>query len=483
MASKSKFDASSTIPLWLDGKEITTSVTFDVISPLDQQKLYKCSSASEEDAQAAVASAQKAFPEWSRTKPTVRRDIFLKAAEEFAKRRDEFWQYSHSETGAAESMFAFEFGLASNACKDIAGLIGAVQGTVPTVIDEGKSAIQIREPYGVCLGIAPWNAPNVLGLRACLQPLAMGNTVILKGSESSPATYWAIVSVLNSAGLPPGALNTIVHRPEDASKITTALVTHPAVKKINFTGSTNVGSIIASLAGKYLKPTVMELGGKAPAIVCEDADIQNAALQCALGAFLHAGQICMATERIIVHQNIVDKFKPALKATMDHLFSDQGMGVPQLVAMVGVEKNRKLLSDAVSKGAGVVYGNPDAQEESKTTMKPVILESIKENMDIYHTESFGPTVALYTVGSDEEAIKLANDTDYGLASAVFTEDLRRGLKIAKQIETGAVHINSMSIHDESALSHGGAKKSGFGRFNGTLGLEEWARTKVITWKD
>ena len=150
MASKSKFDASSTIPLWLDGKEITTSVTFDVISPLDQQKLYKCSSASEEDAQAAVASAQKAFPEWSRTKPTVRRDIFLKAAEEFAKRRDEFWQYSHSETGAAESMFAFEFGLASNACKDIAGLIGAVQGTVPTVIDEGKSAIQIW-----CVAILP----------------------------------------------------------------------------------------------------------------------------------------------------------------------------------------------------------------------------------------------------------------------------------------------------------------------------------------
>lgn len=483
MASNSKFNTSSTIPLWLDGKEVTTTTTFDVISPIDQQKLYKCSSASEQDVQAAIASAEKAFPVWSQTKPNVRRDIFLRAADDFAKRRDEFWQYSHTETGAPESMFAFEFGLASNACKDVAGLIGAVQGTIPTSVEEGMTALQIREPYGVCLGIAPWNAPNVLGLRSCLQPLAMGNTVILKGSETSPATYWAIASVLNNAGLPAGALNTIVHRPEDAPKITAQLVEHPAIKKINFTGSTKVGSIIASLAGKLLKPTIMELGGKAPSIVCEDADIQKAALQCALGAFLHGGQICMSTERIIVHSSIVDKFKPALKATMDNLFSDKGMGVPQLVTALPVEKNKQLLSDAVSKGAGVVYGNPTDNEDSKTRMKPVILEKIKENMDIYHTESFGPTVSLYTVDSDEEAIKIANDTDYGLAAAVFTEDLRRGLRIAKQIETGAVHINSMTVHDEAPLSHGGAKKSGFGRFNGTLGLEEWTRTKVITWMD
>lgn len=310
-----------------------------------------------------------------------------------------------------------------------------------------------------------------------------GNTVILKGSESSPATYWALASILNNAGLPAGALNTIIHRPADASKITTALISHPSIKKINFTGSTNVGSIIASLAGKHLKPTVMELGGKAPSIVCEDADINTASMQCALGAFLHAGQICMSTERIIVHRNIVDKFKPALKSTLDNLFSDNAMGVPQLVTAAPVEKNKKLLADAVSKGAAVVYGDPDANEESATKMRPVVLESIKQDMDIYHTESFGPTVALYTVDSDEEAVKLANDTDYGLSAAVFTEDLRRGLRIARQIETGAVHINNMTVHDESLLPHGGAKKSGFGRFNGVMGLEEWSRTKIITWKN
>ncbi len=307
---------------------------------------------------------------------------------------------------------------------------------------------------------------------------------MLKGPEAAPATYWALASIFHNAGLPAGCLNTIYHRPgPDAAKVTSALISHPAIKKINFTGSTAVGSIVASQAGKLLKPCVMELGGKAPSIVCEDANIQTAALKCALGAFLHAGQICMATERIMVNAKIADEFKAALKGTMDQVFGEQGMGVPQLVTAAPVEKNKKLLADAVSKGAKPVYGDPDHHEPSKTKMRPVIIEGVQPHMDIYHTESFGPTVSLYVVDSDEDAIAIANDTDYGLSSAVFTEDLRRGLKIARQIESGAVHINNMTVHDEAALPHGGVKKSGFGRFNGLPGLDEWVRTKVITWKD
>lgn len=228
----------------------------------------------------------------------------------------------------------------------------------------------------------------------------------------------------------------------------------------------------------------MELGGKAPSIVCEDASISNAALQCALGAFLHAGQICMSTERIIVHEKVADEFREALKGTMEQLFGENGgLGVPQLVTSAPVEKNKRLLSDAVSKGANVVWGDVSKNDDGKTRMKPVVIEKVHESMDIYYTESFGPTVSLYVVKDDEEALRIANDTEYGLASAVFTEDLRRGFKIARAIETGAVHINAMSVHDEPALPHGGAKKSGFGRFNGLPGLEEWTRSKVITWQD
>ena len=483
-SSSSAFDASSTIPLWLDGKEVKLSSTFDVVSPLDHKTLYKSSAADEEDALKAIASAEKAFKSWSQTKPSTRRDIFLRAADEFKKRRDELQHYSQTETGAAESMFAFEHNLAYEACKGVAGLLQvASTSSMPVVAEEGSSAMLIKEPFGVVLGIAPWNAPYVLGLRACLQPLAMGNTVILKGPEAAPATYWALASILHAAGLPAGCLNTIYHRPADAAKVTQTLITHPAIKKINFTGSTAVGSIIASLAGKNLKPTVMELGGKAPSIVCEDANIQTAALQCALGAFLHAGQICMATERILVNSKIADEFRTALKGTVEQVFGEQGMGVPQLVTSAPVEKNKKLLEDALSKGAKTVYGDASHNEESKTRMRPVIIENVKPGMDIYYTESFGPTVSLIIVNSDEEAIEIANDTEYGLSSAVFTEDLRIGLKIAKQIESGAVHINSMTVHDEAALPHGGVKRSGFGRFNGLPGLDEWVRSKVITWKD
>lgn len=256
------FDSSSVVPLFLDGKQVTTSSTFDVESPVDNKVCWKCSSATEEDVQKAIASSEKAFKTWSKTKPTTRRDIFLKAAQLLKQKEEEAMLYSNTETGAAESMFRFEYNLAYEGCMTLAGLIQSVQGSVPTISEEGSSAIMLKEPYGVCLGIAPWNAPHVLGMRACLAPIAMGNTVVLKCPEFSPATYWNFVNILHEAGLPAGVLNTIYHKREDAAQITNALITSPAIKKVNFTGSTNVGSIIASLCGKNLKPCLMELGGK-----------------------------------------------------------------------------------------------------------------------------------------------------------------------------------------------------------------------------
>lgn len=308
--------------------------------------------------------------------------------------------------------------------------------------------------------------------------------MVFKGPEAAPATSWAIADVFYAAGLPAGCLNTIYHRTSDAAAITSALIANPSIKKINFTGSTRVGSIIASLAGKHLKPVVLELGGKAPAIICSDADIEKAAMQCALGAFLHAGQICMSTEKILVNSTVAGQFREAFKRALEKINSEQGLGAAgQLVSELPVKNNKNLIADAVSKGATAFFGNPDHVENSKTKMRPVVLEAVKPTMDIYHTESFGPTVSMIVVGSDEEAIAIANDTAYGLSSAVFTEDLRRGLRIAKKIESGAVHINSMTVHDESSLPHGGSKQSGYGRFNGIEGLREWTRTKSVTWKD
>ena len=314
-----------------------------------------------------------------------------------------------------------------------------------------------------------------------LFPIAAGNTAILKGSEMAPRTMWGLCSVFHEAGLPDGVLNLVFHEPANAPTITKMLVADPHIKKINFTGSTLVGRIIGQLAGERLKPVLLELGGKAPAIVWEDADLDNAAVQCAMGAFFNSGQVCMSTERIIVHKNVRAEFEKKLVGAVDSIFGGQNDALV-LINAAGVAKNKKLIDDALGKGASLLYGDANATEPSPTRMRPVIINNVNTEMDIYKTESFGPTVSVYEVETEEEALRIANDTEYGLSSAVFTEDLRRGLRLAKEIETGAVHINSMTIHDESALPHGGAKASGHGRFNATHGLSEWVRTKTITFK-
>jgi len=329
------------------------------------------------------------------------------------------------------------------------------------------------------------NAPWPLGCRAVSFALAAGNTCILKGPELSPRCYYEIVSIFREAGLPDGCLNLIIHRPQDAAEITNTLIAHPAVKKVNFTGSTAVGSIIAATAGKYLKPIITELGGKASMIVLADADIQKAAMACTMGSFLHAGQICMATERVIVQASIADEFTTAFKECTNKSYGPEGHS-PIFVSAAGANKTKSLVKAALAKGAKVILGDPKESTEadsSSTGMRPIILTNVNKGSELYENESFGPCVALYTFETEEEALAIANDTQYGLSGAVFTQNLAAGLRIAKGYETGAVHINTMTIHDESNLAHGGTKQSGFGRFTAQQGLEEWLRSKVVTYEE
>ncbi|KAI9801903.1 MAG: hypothetical protein M1833_002217 [Piccolia ochrophora] len=481
-ATHAEDNSNYIVPLFINGKEIVSDVTFDVTSPSSNEVVWKASSASEDGVKQAVDAAQAALPAWSRTKPAHRRDIFFRAAEIMERRGKEIAGYMQTETGA-EAGFALGFNIPTSVemIRDIGGRIPSIQGSIPFAAAEGTSALVYKEPYGVILGIAPWNAPLILGVRAVAYALATGNTVILKGSELSPRTFWGISSVFAEAGLPAGAFNLLMHRPQDAAQITTALIAHPAVRKINFTGSTAVGSIIAQTAAKHVKPVLMELGGKASTLVLDDADIQLAAKGSALGAFLHTGQVCMSTERIVVHASIAKEFATALRATIDEIF---GSGdAPILVSAAGKEKTKKLVDSALASGAKLLSDRMNTEDTSKTRMRPVVVENVTKDMDLYYTESFGPSVSLITVQSDEEAVEVANDTEYGLSAAVFTKDLARGLRVAKQIESGAVHINSMTVHDEPMLPHGGAKKSGYGRFNGHWGFEEFLRIKTVTFQE
>ncbi|KAK1755332.1 Aldehyde/histidinol dehydrogenase [Echria macrotheca] len=481
MASNGTGAELYSVPFFINGEEVHPAKSFEVTSPATGKVVHKCGSASEAEVNAAVESGANAFKTWKKTLPKERRDIFLKAADVMQKRVDELASYMMEETGCPRQWADFNIGVAKDFLYDMAGRVSSLGGTLPVTQDPTIGAMILQEPFGVVLAIAPWNAPYILAMRSVLFPIAAGNTAILKGSESCPRTMWGLCSVLHEAGLPAGVLNLLVHEPANAAAITQSLIAHPAIKKINFTGSTAVGRIIGRLAGEHLKPVLQELGGKAPAIVWEDADLDNAAVQCALGAFLNSGQICMSTERILVHKNVRAEFEKKLVGAIDHIFGPK-TDAPVLITGVAVEKNKKLVQDALAKGASLVYGDAAAEEATKTRMRPLVIGDVKEDMDLYRTESFGPTVSLIEIETEEEALRIANDTEYGLSSAVFTEDLRRGLRFAREIETGAVHINSMTVHDESVLPHGGAKASGYGRFNTSHGLSEWVRTKTVTYK-
>ncbi|KAJ5904887.1 uncharacterized protein N7473_001803 [Penicillium subrubescens] len=472
-----------TVPFIIDGKDVTSSSTFKVINPATGERVWDGSSVSNSEAIDAIKAAEAAFPSWSQTKPSYRRDIMFRAADLFLSRKQELLSYQNKETGAGVQFMEININATVQILRDLGGRIeAAVQGFVPVTAEEGSHAMIVKEPYGVVLAIAPWNAPYVLGARSVSFALATGNTTVLKGSELSPRVFWAIGDIFRQAGLPDGCLNVIYHRTADAAAISNTLIAHSAIKKINFTGSTLVGSIIASLAGKYVKPLLLELGGKASAIVLKDADVQKAAASCAVGAFIHGGQVCMATERILVQKSIADEFSAALKEVTQKLFSSQTPPFV-LVNSAAVVKNRKLLDDAASKGATLLLGDPEASEDQPTKMRPVIVSNVSREMDIYYTESFGPTVSLITFETEEEALTIANDTDYGLSGAVFSEDLKAAMRVARRYETGAVHINAMTVHDEASLVHGGAKKSGYGRFNAAQGLDEFLRYKTITWKE
>ncbi|KAI3572765.1 aldehyde dehydrogenase domain-containing protein [Fusarium oxysporum f. sp. albedinis] len=476
-------NAFNTVPFIINGKDVTSTTTFPVTNPFNAKRLWDGSAAAVSDALRAVEAAQAAFASWSQTKPSFRRDILFRAADLFLSRKEELFTYQSQETGAGRQFMEININATAQILRDIGGRIeAAVEGSVPTTAEEGSHAIVVKEPYGVVLAIAPWNAPYVLGARSVAFALATGNTTVLKGSELSPRVFWALGDVFRQAGLPDGCLNVIYHRTADAAAITESLIAHRAIKKINFTGSTLVGSIIASLAGKHVKPLLLELGGKASAMVLKDADLKKAATACVLGAFVHSGQVCMSTERILVHKSVAEEFGVALKEATERLFVSTNPPFV-LVNSAAVQKNKGLIANAVSKGATTLVGNAEAVEDQPTKMRAVIISNVSKDMEIYHTESFGPTVSVMTFETEEEALGIANDTDYGLSGAIFTEDLKAALRVARKYETGAVHINSMTVHDEASLVHGGAKKSGYGRFNAAQGLGEFLRYKTITWKD
>ncbi|MDI1264765.1 MAG: aldehyde dehydrogenase family protein, partial [bacterium] len=296
------------VSLMLDSKDVPASNggTFDRLNPVTGDIASRAAAAQLVDAKRAADAAAAAFPAWSATGPNARRAILLKAADLLASKAPQFIELMAAETGATAGWASFNVHLAAGMLREAAAMTTQISGEVIPSDKPGCIAMAVRQPAGVILSMAPWNAPVILGVRAIALPLACGNTVILKASEICPGTHRLIAECLRDAGLPPGALNVITNAPEDAPALIEMLIGHPAVRRVNFTGSTRVGRIIAQVAAKYLKPALLELGGKAPMIVLDDADIDAAVAAAAFGAVMNPGQICMSTERLVVDEKIAD---------------------------------------------------------------------------------------------------------------------------------------------------------------------------------
>jgi benzaldehyde dehydrogenase (NAD) len=473
------------VHLLIDGESVpaTGGACFHRQNPLDPKEATVAAAATPADCIAAVDAAARAFPAWSATGPGQRRALLMAAAHELEARGSDFADAMARETGASRQWAGFNVHLAAGMLLEAAALTTQVGGEVIPSDVPGSVAMAMRVPAGVVLGIAPWNAPVILGVRALAVPLACGNTVVMKGSELCPATHHLIVEALQAAGLPPGVVNFISNAPDDAATVVETLVAHPAVRRVNFTGSTHVGRKMAVLCAQHLKPAVLELGGKAPFVVLDDADIDAAVAAAAFGAFANSGQICMSTERIVVDEKVADEFVARLAEKARSLAvgdpRDSAAGPRPMGAVVGqatVDRCNALIDDALAKGARLVCGG----KADSLMMEATLLDNVTPSMRIYAEECFGPVKPVVRVSGEEASIACANDNAYGLSAAVFSRDMARAWRVAQRIESGICHINGPTVHDEAQMPFGGVKGSGYGRFGGKAGIEAFTELRWLT---
>ncbi|MCX4162423.1 MULTISPECIES: aldehyde dehydrogenase [Paraburkholderia] len=470
------------ISMLINGERVQArnGASFERRNPLDGEVATRAPAATVDDALAAVDAAAAAFPAWSASGPSERRALLMKAAHAIEARSDAFAAAMAAETGASGIWAGFNVHLAAGGLIEAAALTTQIAGELIPSDVPGSLAMGVRQPAGVVLGMAPWNAPVILAVRAIALPLACGNTVVLKGSEVCPATHGLIVEALQEAGLPPGVVNFVTNAPADAAAVVEAMIAHPKVRRVNFTGSTHVGRIIAQSCARHLKPAVLELGGKAPLVVLDDADLDAAVAAAAFGAFANSGQICMSTERIIVDRRIADAFVDRLAAKARSLpLGDPRQGpvvLGSVVDMRTVERCNALIDDALAKGATLVCGG----KADSTLMPATLLDHVTREMKIYTEESFGPVKGIVRVDGEEAALACANDNEYGLAAAVFSRDIARAMNVARRIESGICHVNGPTVHDEAQMPFGGVKSSGFGRFGGRAGIAEFTDLRWIT---
>jgi acyl-CoA reductase-like NAD-dependent aldehyde dehydrogenase len=454
--------------------------TYDDLDPFTGEAVATAPAGSPDDAAKAIEAAAATFGAWSASPPADRQRMFLKAADLLEERRDEVVSMLARETGATFGFGMFQSFFVPSLFRQAAALAYAPMGQIiPS--DTGAFAMGLRKPVGVVGAFAPWNAALILSARSIAAPLALGNTVVLKPSEWSPwsgGLLWG--EIFAEAGLPAGALNIVTHGPGDAGPIGAAIIDHPAVRRLNFTGSSAVGRLIAEAAGRQLKRVVLELGGYNPLIVLGDADLEYAVNASAFGSFLHQGQICMSTRRIVVERSIADEFVERLVEKTKGLKTgdpkEHDTVIGPLINEAALEMVKGRVEQAVADGATVLTGGTAVGPCYQATL----LADVPAASEFARHETFGPVASIEVVDDADEAVARANATSYGLSAGIITSDRERGFALAQRIDSGIVHVNDQTVADEPQMPFGGVKDSGFGRFGGQAVVDEFTELRWVT---
>jgi succinate-semialdehyde dehydrogenase/glutarate-semialdehyde dehydrogenase len=468
--------------LWIGGKWCKSSdgARFDVIDPATEKTIASVASATVEDAKRAVDAAQEAFPAWAAKKPRERAEILRKAFEIIMRDAERFAKLITLENGKALSDSRGEIAYAAEFFRWYAEEAVRNIGQISIAPATGARIVAQHKPAGIAVLVTPWNFPAAMATRKIGPALAAGCPVVLKPASDTPLTMLALMPALEEAGVPPGVVNVVPSR--RAGPVVSAMLHDPRVRVLSFTGSTEVGrKLLHEAADNIIKPS-MELGGNAPFIVFEDADIDAAVDGAMIAKMRNMGEACTAANRFYVHDKVHDEFAKKLTGKMAALKVgnglDDGVSVGPLVNKEGRDKVIELVDDAVAKGAKVLTGG-------KTPTGPgyfypaTVLTNVSNDAKMLNEEIFGPVASIQTFKTEDEAIARANDTEYGLVAYLYTKDLSRGMRVSEKLDFGMIGLNRGLVSDPAA-PFGGTKQSGLGREGAQEGMKEFQETQYVS---